>query len=132
MKKRLFTLISCILIAALSVSSASASVITPRYDYMGACYIELTIDEHGLSNSYSYCEALNKDISMNMELQKREGSGPWEYVKVWDTSGSEAVDISKIWYVVRGYDYRLEVTMNIFVDGVCVETVVEHSFVVEF
>ena len=69
---------------------------------------------------------------MNMELQKREGSGPWEYVKDWDTSGSEAVDISKIWYVVRGYDYRLEVTMNIFVDGVCVETVVEHSLVVEF
>lgn len=132
-KRKLLTLVSCILIVVLAVSAASAAI-SPRYTYIKSTYTELTINQSGLSNCYSITETSTSThtISVNVELQKRSGSGSWQYVKDWDTSGSLFAELDKSWYVLSGYEYRAKTTIEVYSGSTRVETVTEYSNIVKY
>ncbi len=45
---------------------------------------------------------------LTIELQQY--SGQWNTIKTWSASDSTVVSLSKDWYVVSGYQYRLKLT----------------------
>ena len=61
-----------------------------------------------------------------VELQRNNGD--WETIKSWSHTAWDSVDISQNWYVVHGYDYRVQTTHYSYDSaGNLLEVVIKHT-----
>ncbi len=66
-------------------------------------------------------------------LQSPEGKNSWSKEKSWDTSGSGRLTIDEIWFVAPGYDYKVEVSVDVYnSSGRIVESPVKDSIIVSY
>ena len=68
---------------------------------------------------------------LTIELQQYDEQ--WNTIKTWDASDSLFVSLSKDWYVMSGYQYRLKVTHTAMEsDSTVIETSISYSETVTY
>lgn len=68
---------------------------------------------------------------LTMELQQYDGQ--WNTIKTWSASDSTTVSLSKDWYVVSGYQYRLKLTYTAMdSDSTIIESFISYSQTVTY
>lgn len=117
MKKILTFILIITLFCSVSITGYAADKVEPaekapeysvRMTYINSVIASLSISSDGLSNSYAKMYAYSgvDSIKISMYLQKYDNG--WKTVKHWtkkfdSTHGS----LSKDWYVMSGYEYRV-------------------------
>lgn len=133
-KKIIAFLLTLVMVCSVAAPFAFAADegIQPHYTRIVTFDIGLDIASNDKSTSYSAVTSSSRTdtIDLTMELQ-REVDGEWETIKSWSTSGLLSVSLDKDWYVLKGYDYQVLATADVYnANGVWQETVSEVSFVV--
>ena len=120
---------------SITAMSVDSDTVQPRFTYISSVTVGLAIDHDGRSVSDTGVTLYESSHSakINMTLQRYEDSD-WEDVKSWSvTDDGPDIDIEEIWYVVSGYDYRIESTVYVYnANGRLLETTTEYSPVYEF
>lgn len=133
--KKLLCLVICFLlclttpVCALSSDEATNQLISPRYSYVAEFNLGLDISTSGKAHCFSSITLNNSlhSCTVKMVLQRNDGSG-WEDVKNWSSSGGQNVIVEKDWYVLSGYDYRVESTLKVYnANDRLIETLTEVS-----
>lgn len=136
----------CVLLAlcmmSISVSATNVegtvvegTTVQPRFTYIIEVSVGLGIEPDG----YSTCDTgltlyeTTHSAKINMTLQRNDGSG-WEDVKTWSiTDDGPNADLTKHWYVISGYDYRVKSTVYVYnANDRVIEITTEYSPVVEY
>ena len=96
----------------------------------------LTIDSAGIANCYGYI-MLTYGYSIDATMTLRQapyGSERWKDVKEWSASGSyPEVEIDKYRAVNSGYDYQLEIDIDIYnSSGRLVDSTTDYSDIVSY
>lgn len=133
-KKMIAFLLTLVMVVSVAAPFAFAADegIQPHYRRILTFDIDLDINSRDKSTSYSkVTSSCDTDtIDLTMELQ-REVNGDWETIKSWSSSSAWVASMEKDWYVVKGYDYQLLSTADVYNEnGIWQETVSEVSFVV--
>lgn len=117
MKKILTFILIITLFCSVSITSYAAdkeelAEKTPEYGlrmtYINSVIASLSISSDGLSNSYAKMYAYSgvDSIKISMHLQKYDNG--WKTVKNWSKEfDSTYGSLSKDWYVMSGYEYRV-------------------------
>ena len=109
-------LLAVILIAsAIPVQAASSDIAPYRYDYVSSCSIFLNISSRGLATCTSDI-SLRRGVNaeMTVTLYKSTNKRNWDYVTSWDTSGSSSLVLEKSYYVMSGYYYKAELSVDVY------------------
>ena len=109
-------LLAVILIASVvPVQAASSDIVPYRYDYVSSCSIFLNISSRGLATCTSNVVLRrNVDAEMTVTLYKSTDKRNWDYVTSWDTSGSSSLVLEKSYYVMSGYYYKAELSVDAY------------------
>lgn len=135
--KKVLCLCMCLLLSfAVPVSAQTPSEldypVAPCYSYVSEIDLSLDISDSGLA-SFGTSVLLsnsNHSCTLKMVLQRENGSG-WDNVKSWNFSGGMDLIAEKIWYVVPGYDYRIQSTVKVYnANERLIETITEESVVI--
>jgi len=106
------------------------SMVQPRFTYIIECSVGILIEPDGCSYSDTGVTLYESTHSarIDMTLQRFEGTG-WEDVKSWSyTDDGPNIDIEERWYVVPGYDYRVESDIYVYnANGRLIESTTETS-----
>lgn len=98
--------------AATHVSEAAELEPSPRYTGLRNVVADLTISSSGRSTSTGEAVAYGGyTADVTMELQQKDGSR-WKEVRTWTDEG-EDVYLEKDWYVAPGYEYRVELSIEV-------------------
>jgi len=117
MKKRILSLalVLCMLMAV-SGPVASAAEAQPYYVAIGSMHANISDPVNGRIPCYGSVfvrRGYKADLTLEL-MQKQNGS--WDSIKSWETSGSGAgtIELSKSYYVVSGYEYKVLVSVDIY------------------
>ncbi len=131
MKRRTaaFFLVICILLSAFATTLAAGfdeeipqSINPKRYSCVTAISASLSIDSTGNATCggsitmYNNCEG-----DATLSLQKNVNN-QWITVKSWGKHDGPQVILSKTFSVTHGYDYRTEYSVEVYKNGVYIET----------
>lgn len=145
MKKKVISLLICILMIAVHTSNVFASeatpyalpggnVITPQWNYISKINPSLTVDDSGIATVY--CSVTGKmgtttRVEITAELQ-RYVSGRWVTIKTFTAdSNSYRVTLSETYSLTAGYSYRVQATVTAY-SGSAVESDVVTSGTVSY
>ena len=134
---KLLAVILCLSMAVLPAAAAHESEAaelepSPRYTGLSTAYVDLTISSSGRSTSTGEVNTRSGyTADVTMELQQKDGSR-WEEVRTWTDVGAD-VYLEKDWYVASGYEYRVELSIEVSnSSGRVVDDVTIHSGIVEY
>ena len=134
---KLLAMVLCLSMAVLPAAAAHVSEPddpepSPRYTGLWDAYVGLDIDSNGRSTSTGEVTTYSGyTADVTMELQQKDGSR-WEEVRTWTDVGEE-VYLDKDWYVASGYEYRVELSIEVSnSSGRVVDDVTIHSGIVEY
>jgi len=104
----------------------------PRYVALTQLSADLSIDSGGCAVCTGTADvALGYTCDVTLELQQKINSN-WGSIKTWTSSG-RTNSFDKIWFVKSGYEYRLQITANVYnLSNVLIESVVSHSGVIRY
>ena len=134
---KLLAVMLCLSMAVLPAAAAHESEAaelepSPRYTGLVDAYVGLDINSSGRSTSTG--EVYTRSgytADVTMELQQKDGS-QWEEVRTWTDVGAD-VYLEKDWYVASGYEYRVELSIEVSnSSGRVVDDVTIHSGIVEY
>lgn len=119
--KRILSLLLAVVLSlsfAVSVSAQEQeqTPIMPRYTYIAATIVDLSINEttNVTSNfAYSYLHDESLEMQAVVKLQRYNNS-KWNTVKTWTASGMGEVEVDKTWAVASGYTYRTYATFSVY------------------
>lgn len=120
MKRVISFLLAIVMTFAFSISvSAEEQVSTPvmpRYTYIAATAVNLTIDEAtNVTNSRAFFYTYDTQLECQVECKlQRYNNSKWNTVKTWTASGYGDADVSKDWAVPSGYTYRAYATYSVY------------------
>ena len=134
---RLLGIIVC-LVAVLALSSSALAAMkepdaSPAYTYASEVYAKLSV-KSGVATAEGRVEPWNSSYktSVNVELQKKDGSS-WVKVASWSgTNSAGAASASGTKSVAKGYSYRVYITAKVYVSGVLKETIHKASSTVSY
>ena len=132
-----FLLALSLLVSSITASAAplQAATVQPRYVGLATLSAQLDISSSGLAACYSMVNVRSgytAEVTMEL-LQSPEGKNSWSEEKSWDTSGSGRLTIDEIWFVAPGYDYKVEVSVDVYnSSGRLVESPVKDSIIVSY
>ena len=135
MKKKVISLLICILMIAVHTSNVFASeatpyalpggnVITPQWKYISKINPSLTVDDSGIATVH--CSVTGKmgtttRVEITAKLQ-RYVSGRWVTIQTFTAeSDSHRVSLSKTYSLTKGYTYRVQATVTAY-SGTSVES----------
>lgn len=136
--KKAFVLAMSVLMLCASVNAADLGTdlgdeMTPRYAYTDDIYSSLSINSAGAASCSSSATAISPSYEVNLTMTLQRYDNGWKTVKEWDGSNDWSASLSGTWYVVSGYDYRVEAKATIKnTSGKTLETATVHSTIVEY
>lgn len=107
--------------------------IAPYYTTLTKCSNDLSHNSKGKV----MCEAKTQvrvgyTAGIEMELQQKK-SGSWTTIKTWSDEHTNQVELSKSYYIEKGYSYRLKLTHTaIDSNDKVVETATDYSSIVSY
>lgn len=128
MKKKVISLLICILMIAVHIPNVFAAevtpnalpggnVITPQWNYITRINPSLTVDDSGIATVY--CSVTGKmgtttRVEITAELQ-RYVSGRWVTIRTFTAvSNSHRVTLSETYSLTEGYSYRVQATVTAY------------------
>lgn len=125
-------MMSCNLVAI--AVEPDSSQIQPYYTGFHDIEVTLNIYENDMASCYgatNIAGGYTGDITMI--LQSSQDGSIWTDVKTWEKSGSRLLTLDKLYFVARGYQYRVKVIVhsydtneNIVDTGIGLSDVVPH------
>lgn len=95
----------------------------------------LNINDNGIAKCYTYIElGDNYSADVTMTLKRAPFyTDDWSNVTNWSASGSSEVEINKLRAVNSGYDYQLEIEVDIYnSSGRLVDSTTDYSDIVSY
>ena len=130
MKKRIISLLSTVVIVCIMCTPALANgpiEIEPCYEGVSSVRVNFNISASGKTTSTATVIVL-PGYTADVYLDLQQNDGEWENIMTWEDSGSGRIYLNKSYYVESGYEYRAQVTVDIYDDdGSYVETVTVNS-----
>ena len=130
MKKRIISLLSTVAIVCIMCTPALANgpiEIEPCYEGVSSVRVNFNISASGKTTSTATVIVL-PGYTADVYLDLQQNDGEWENIMTWEDSGSGRIYLNKSYYVESGYEYRAQVTVDIYDDdGSYVETVTVNS-----
>ena len=130
MKKRIISLLSTVAIVCIMCTPALANgpiEIEPCYEGVSSVKVTFNISASGKTTSTATVIVL-PGYTADVYLDLQQNDGEWENIMTWEDSGSGRIYLNKSYYVESGYEYRAQVTVDIYDDdGSYVETVTVNS-----
>ena len=116
MKKRISKFLSMLLaLSCITATLSTAAAIEPRYTGLATLTVSINIANDGCANPYGYARIRSGyTADVTLELQRSSNGYSWSSVKEWTASGTDSIDLDKIYYVVSGYDYRAKCTVMVY------------------
>ena len=116
---------------SIDAGKASASI-SPFFMAITVCENNLILNSGGRLTCEGKTEVQYGYIAgLTIELQQYDEQ--WNTIKTWDASDSLFVSLSKDWYVMSGYQYRLKVTHTAMEsDSTVIETSISYSETVTY
>lgn len=97
-------------VALLTAVITSVSAVQPRYIGIVRSVPTLTISSSGAASCKGRT-TLTSGYSADVTLELQQDG---DTIKTWTTSGTGALSIDKVYYVVRGHDYTLKLTVEVY------------------
>ena len=130
MKKRIISLLSTVVIVCIMCTPALANgpiEIEPCYEGASSVRATFNISASGKTTSTATVIVL-PGYTADVYLDLQQNDDGWENIMTWEDSGSGRIYLNKSYYVESGYEYRAQVTVDIYDDdGSYVETVTVNS-----
>lgn len=108
------------------------SIVQPRYTGIRDITCKLSISSDGNASCLGRVKLdIGYDSEFTLALQRRTSGRPWSDVTSWTDSGTSTLSESR--YVTSGYDYRCELTVDVYSSsGKHVATYTKHSDIVPY
>ena len=118
MKKIFALLLATILLISTALPAHAAlpdPPVSPQYNYIDACNVNLTINTStGIASCSASCYTTTSNtVEVEYKLQRYLGSY-WGTVKTWTTSATSYASLNQSWAVYSGYTYRGKATYRVY------------------
>lgn len=127
-------LILCLLTSSASASAVAGESIQPRYSSIVRYITGLEISSAGRADCSSCVTISGGDtVTLIMSLKKSSDGVTWSIEKTWSTTGTGTVALSKSYYVVSGYYYKVTSTATVYNEnGYYLETGNSSSAIIDY
>ena len=115
-----------------SQTIASGKSISPYFIVIISCWNNLTLNSGGRLTCEGETQVQDEYIAgITIELQQDDDG--WTTIKTWSGLDWDNIYLSKDWYVLSGYSYRLKLTHKALdSDGNIIETFIKYSETVTY
>lgn len=96
--------------------SKGESLISPMFTYIFRAEAELYINSSGKATVETYVTGNSEVTSAKATIRLQQyKSGSWTTIKTWnESSSSRILNFSSIYYVTKGYNYRVQSTVTVY------------------
>lgn len=107
--------------------------ISPMFSYINVFQSIFDISDSGKTSNTVFLDARNVDeVVVEAYLQQYKG-GSWNTIKTWSSSrNGTSCGLSKDWYVVSGYSYRLVTYRYVYQGNKSVESTTDTSSMIYY